>query len=186
MRIRTLLSIFLLFSPHTSYATCNYTASSQGEIDEQIIEEIQKKNKGAIDIKLTSNHEISNKFDLCISSIALDEYGNTFRVNFKIDGKNYLYQGKFTFNYLIPALQTNMKSGEIIKHDDIYFISYPATRINNNIIQNKEDLIGKAVRNNIQSDKPINIREIYNPILIHKNETVNVVYEKVSNFRCVV
>ncbi|MBN9542753.1 MAG: flagellar basal body P-ring formation protein FlgA [Alphaproteobacteria bacterium] len=167
-----------IYPTYSLASSCDMSVQSQEELDDLIKSEIEQKHKSAIDVRLTSNNDFFIKDEICITSINVDDFGYTFRVGLKIDNKNALYQGKFAFNYLVPALQTQLSAGTVVRESDIYFISYPSQKVNNNLIKTKEELVGKALRTSTNADKPLNIRDVYVPLLIHKNESVNVVYEK--------
>lgn len=96
--------------------------------------------------------------------------------NAKAGDNNYDYNDDEKI--LIPVVRVNKYSGQIITDQDIEIIKLSKHKLNDNIIQNTNQIVGMVANHHIKSGKPINIKSIKKPILVNKNDTVSIVYEK--------
>lgn len=67
--------------------------------------------------------------------------------------------------------------GSIITADDIKTEKFPANRIKNRHIKNKNDIIGKSAKRALVANIPVSKRDIEIPKIIKKNEIINIQFK---------
>lgn len=85
-------------------------------------------------------------------------------------------QGKFQAMVELPALTKPYTSGNIITAEDISMQKFPIHFSKSDIITTSDALIGKAVRRNISTNRPIREQEITSPMVMQKNDVVQINY----------
>lgn len=85
-------------------------------------------------------------------------------------------QGRFQMMVELPALKKTYKGGEIIQEGDLIVKKFPAHYSKNDVIASADTLIGKAARRNISADRPIREQEISAPMVLKKNDIVQMNY----------
>jgi flagella basal body P-ring formation protein FlgA len=79
---------------------------------------------------------------------------------------------------MLPVIAAPLSQNSVIDESNIKYIRFSEDQVNQATVVNKEDLIGKSVRQGrvLQTDKPIQISDVEFPILIKKGEEVQVNY----------
>ncbi len=74
-----------------------------------------------------------------------------------------------------PVMVRRMLAGEVIARRDIVMIKVRDKRLQNNVILNAEDLIGKAPRRSLRAGTPIHASDVRRPILVPRGSLVTMI-----------
>jgi flagella basal body P-ring formation protein FlgA len=116
-------------------------------------------------INITQVQEKSKRFTADVSF--KDKLGNTQSVTLT---------GRYEEYLAIPALKHKIKTGYVIRRDDLDNIKLAVSRLSNDIALNVNELIGKAPKSSIQANTPISISQLSLPKIIHKKDYVTIHY----------
>ncbi len=94
------------------------------------------------------------------------------------DAKQYRLTGRVLKMVETPVLARRVLSGEIIKPRDVQYVSFRASRLQNNIVLNAEDLFGMTPKRSLRAGIPIKTSEIHRPILVPKGSLVTIILVK--------
>lgn len=75
----------------------------------------------------------------------------------------------------VPVLIADMSKDAIIREDDITWATVESRRINRTMITDVADLVGKATRRRLQSDKPLRLNDVQRPVLVERGGHVTMV-----------
>ncbi len=96
------------------------------------------------------------------------------------DAKQYRLTGRVLKMVETPVLTRRVLSGEIIKPRDVQYVSIRASRLQNNVVLNAEDLFGMASKRGLRAGVPIRVSEIHRPILVPKGGLVMIILKNKS------
>lgn len=94
--------------------------------------------------------------------------------------KQYRLTGRVLKMVETPVLTKRISRGEIITRRDVEYIRIRASRLQNNVVLNAEDLFGMAPKRSLRAGVPIKTSEIRRPILVPKGALVMMVLKKKS------
>ena len=80
----------------------------------------------------------------------------------------------------VPVLARRVLSGEIIGKDDIKWIKVRSARLQQDIILNAGDLIGKSPKRGLRGGNPVRTSEVQRPLLVAKRSLVTIVLQAPS------
>lgn len=75
----------------------------------------------------------------------------------------------------VPALRLSLRTGDVIKQNDLTTTAIPAQQVGNNIIRDAESLVGMAVTHAMAGNRPIRDSDIRQPILAKKGALVKMI-----------
>ena len=105
----------------------------------------------------------TNRFSAIIHAPAGDPGAKRIRVTGRVHGTNE-----------VPVPIRRILSGEIIRKDDIKWIKVRSRRLQNDVILNDLDLIGKAPRRGLRSGQPVRTNMVRRPIMVKKGSLVTI------------
>lgn len=74
----------------------------------------------------------------------------------------------------VPVLQGQVTPGEVIKAQDIGWISLRADRLSRNFVLEAADLVGKSPRRPVATGEPVRASDLREPITVKKNSLVTI------------
>jgi flagella basal body P-ring formation protein FlgA len=77
----------------------------------------------------------------------------------------------------VPVLARRLNAGEIIRKNDIEWISLRSDQINRNVLTDADRLIGQEVRRGTNAGQPVRAADIRSPILVTKGSIVTMVLQ---------
>lgn len=77
----------------------------------------------------------------------------------------------------IPVVAGNVHRGDIIREHDIAWVSVPSHMVRNNVVYEARELIGKEAKRSISANKPVNARDVTDPLLVEKGQLVAMWYK---------
>lgn len=107
---------------------------------------------------------LSNRFSAFVSAPAGDPSAQRVRV-----------VGRMVRMTDIPVLTHNMRTGEIVRKDDISWIQVESDRVQRNVLTDADGLIGMAARRDIRARLPIRNGDVRRPILVPKGSLVTMI-----------
>jgi flagella basal body P-ring formation protein FlgA len=72
----------------------------------------------------------------------------------------------------VPVLAQRMGRTDVISEGDVIWTSMPASRVSDDLATDISDLVGMSPRRTLQSDQPVRLRDLQEPIMVSKNATV--------------
>lgn len=75
----------------------------------------------------------------------------------------------------VPALRLALRTGDVIRQNNLISTAIPAHQVGNNIVKDAESLIGMAVTHAMMSGRPIRDSDIRQPILAKKGALVKMI-----------
>ena len=93
-------------------------------------------------------------------------------------GQSIAISGRFEEAVTIASIGSNIKSGHLISEDDIEEIKIPVSRNTKNLILNRNELVGKEARHNINARKLIAKSDIRNQSVISKGDDIKILFVK--------
>lgn len=78
----------------------------------------------------------------------------------------------------MPVLKHAVRSGEIVRADNIDWLEIPAKSVLPNNIMAADQLIGKTPRRVLIAGQPVKTSEVIQPLMVSRGEAVTIVYEK--------
>lgn len=120
--------------------------------------------------------------DLKIKSITRPQDSQRFMAQIYIgDGEKPIYtaavSGRIQLIMPVPVLTRPIPGNEEIQEADITWQKISITKINQTIITNSQDLLGRVATGRVlQPGQPINRYEVRLPILVHRKDLVTAVY----------
>ncbi|MGF1608277.1 MAG: flagellar basal body P-ring formation chaperone FlgA [Kiloniellales bacterium] len=138
----------------------------QGEADLQL-------DNPALQLVLPAEVEPS----LQISGLAYDSTNGRFtaRVVAPAQGATQaqaIVTGRAVLMTSLPVLQRQVAPGEVIRAQDIGWVSVRADRMTRNVIADASGLVGKSPRRPIALDQPVRSADLREPITVQKNSLV--------------
>ncbi len=135
-----------------------------------------------VDVKLLAQgesiiHASKTPFTVEIKTLTLDKprsrfSGDIFLVSQGKVEKALPIKGRYDIMVTLPVLKQKLTRGEIIDEKYIAYESFPENRVRGEIIREKKDIIGKAVSGSISAYRPIRDHELSAPMLINRNQLV--------------
>jgi flagella basal body P-ring formation protein FlgA len=93
-------------------------------------------------------------------------------------GQSIAISGRFEEAIAVASIGSNIKSGHLISEDDIEEIKIPVSRNTKNLILNRDELVGKEARHNINAHKLITKSDLRNQSVISKGDDVKILFVK--------
>ena len=87
------------------------------------------------------------------------------------------YRGKVKEFSFVPGLNRQVMPGETITEDDIAWVRLPKRRLNKNMVQSKQALIGMSPRRPLAVNGPLRLGDIQRPVLVKKGSQVMVSFK---------
>lgn len=107
-----------------------------------------------------------------------EDKSDLLKVFIKLEEVQHSFYAEWKEGVLLPSLIENGKRGEVIEESKLIYIKAPKDHRIKNYISYPLDLIGKQLKRNIPSQKPILFSDVTAPTLIKKNDKVNIQYNK--------
>jgi flagella basal body P-ring formation protein FlgA len=85
--------------------------------------------------------------------------------------------GKVETLVQVPVLKDSLRTGSVIRADDIEVIDVPAHSLNHDVILSAQDLIDQTPRRMIVAGKPIKTRDVESPRVVSRGDSVTMIYE---------
>lgn len=85
--------------------------------------------------------------------------------------------GRFEEVVEVPVLVSRLPAKQVISWDDIRFETLPLHRVDRNMVQDPDYLVGKMLRRSVSVGRPVRARDVMEPLLVERNTTVTMVYE---------
>ncbi len=128
-------------------------------------QEIAVKGRDVVSLVVSdvSYDRISERFSATVSAMRDQETLSTTRV-----------QGEALKVLKIPVLSNRMRRGEVIQAKDLAYVDMLKRDIHSNMLIDKDDLIGTTPRRTINSDQIILNTDVTAPILVKRNDMVDV------------
>lgn len=119
---------------------------------------------------------------IMVSNLKYDETQNKFSCDAEIfaDGKSAAKTsliGKYYIMEEVFVPARNLDKGEILQEADLKKVKVRSTRIKPMYVTEEAKLLGKEVKRALKAGKLISGKEVGNPILVHKNDKVDLLYK---------
>jgi flagella basal body P-ring formation protein FlgA len=88
--------------------------------------------------------------------------------------KRFRITGRVHSLLQIPAVNRRIKRGDIVREDDIKWISVRKRRMRRNYIRNEEEIIGMATKRYIEAETPLSAGHFQRPQLVKKGALVTI------------
>lgn len=89
-------------------------------------------------------------------------------------------KGRYDEMIELPVLSTPLSAGTIIEEKHLGKQAFPAHYQRSGVVTDPTELLGKSARRNISVERPIRAHEVSTPIIVKKNDLVNLVYSNQS------
>jgi flagella basal body P-ring formation protein FlgA len=114
-----------------------------------------------------------------VSSMDVDTRNNRFVADVVIprdQGRNQTVKvsGRYVAMMKVPTVNRQMLNGDIITSADINYVSMRADTINSQYLTTVEKIIGMTPKKSIAPDSAIRISDLQVPLLVKRNDNVNV------------
>ncbi len=118
---------------------------------------------------------------LAVEQVAFDTRTGRFRAIVRVpaeaeNSQRFRVTGRAFAALDIPVLTHRMSPGDKITEADVDWMRVPATRVSQNIIDDKSDLIGFTPRRSLRPGEPVRSSDIEAPRLVEKGSTVAITY----------
>jgi flagellar basal body P-ring formation protein FlgA len=151
-------------------------ASFQEDLESRIAKEQNLEN---VIVTFQNGRRFSKDDDIAIQNIKFKDKLFQAECTNKL-GKSIEIAGRFEEAFTIVSIGSNIKSGHLISEDDIEEIKIPASKNTKNLIINRDELVGKEARHNINARKLITKSDIRNQSVISKGDDVKILFIKNS------
>lgn len=119
-----------------------------------------------VEIKQLAVDRLNNRF----SATAITPYDQGKTKSRKITGRLYKLVD-------VPVLTTRKMNGEVIRKDDVDFVRLRERDLTSHALLSPEKIIGMTPKRVVDSSTPVRGADLQPPLLVKKNETVNVKLE---------
>lgn len=76
----------------------------------------------------------------------------------------------------IPVLRSRVLRGDIIREADLKWVRYNADRVQQDVIVDLQDLVGKTPKRGVRAGQPVRANDVRRPIVVEKNSLVTIVH----------
>ena len=77
----------------------------------------------------------------------------------------------------VPVTNRRVLRGEVIRSEDIAWLKTPSDRVQQDIVMQPDDLIGKTPKHGIRSGAPVRSSEVQRPIMVKKGSLVTMILQ---------
>ncbi|MDP4795472.1 MAG: flagellar basal body P-ring formation chaperone FlgA [Rhodospirillales bacterium] len=77
----------------------------------------------------------------------------------------------------VPVLKSRILKGDVIAEDDLQWVKMKSDRVQQDIIVDVNDIIGKTPKRGLRAGSPIRSNEVSRPIMVAKNSLVMIVHQ---------
>lgn len=127
--------------------------------------------------KAPNNMNVEQKVD-SIKAVRYNGGKNKFSADVLIDGRLYTLEGKYEEASLIPAFKNYVNKGHIIEYTDLISVKVPNKRLNQDLYNNNDDLVGKSAKRKLPPNQPIKAKDVATPNILEKGTNVKMVFKK--------
>lgn len=137
-----------------------------------------------IDTKNITLHldEESGLDDITLEDFSFNRKTNKFsaKVSYPLGNNRYgtsLLRGRtYTVTY-VPTLNKHIPTGQMIKAQDISWVSLPSQRLGNNVLRSKDQIIGMTPRRGMKVATPIKLSDLERPNIIKRGKIVSILFK---------
>lgn len=76
----------------------------------------------------------------------------------------------------VPVLTNRVLRGDIIKSADVKWVRMRANRVQTDVLQHMDDIIGMTPKRGLRANVPIRVTDVQRPRLVEKNDLVTIVH----------
>ncbi len=186
MLFRSVL-VFAWLVASVALASERMTVSAISLIDEVAREFVEKGYGEDVELEIfggKTSFELTEakNIKIMITDLDIDEDQNKFEAKAeifadgtKVDETGLL--GRFFVSEEIYVPVMSIAKGEIIKEETLQKIKVRSNRLRDDVLKNKEDLLGKQVVRTIAANKPVSRKDVREEIIVKKGQSVVVVYK---------
>ena len=179
--------IFAWVFASVAFASDKTTINVLSLIDEVAKEFVEKGYGEDVELEIfggKTNFDIAkkNNVKIMITGVDVDEEQNKFEARAeifadgtKIDETDLL--GRFFVLEDVYVPVASIAKGEIIKESNLQNVKVRSNRLRDDVLKNKEDLLGKQAVRTIAANKPVNRKDVREEVVVKKGQSVVVVYK---------
>lgn len=122
---------------------------------------------------------------VAVSRLEADSKGRTWTANILFKHGDAILtalpmKGRFNDMVELPVLARTIGNGQVIGKEDITTKRFPTHYQRAGVINDAEKIIGMAAKRNISQHRPIREHEISMPLIVKKNDLINLSYQSSS------
>ena len=76
----------------------------------------------------------------------------------------------------VPVLKSRVLRGDMITEDNVQWVRMKAERVQNDIIVDASDLIGKTPKRGVRAGSPVRGNDVMRPLMVEKNSLVTIIH----------
>jgi flagella basal body P-ring formation protein FlgA len=162
------------------------TVIGSDQIAQQLAEKIaggRPDEKVRLDSMVKLYVPVGSSTDIAIDNLQIDQASGRFNADLRVPANDPTAQsirvnGIVQTTVQVPTLNRAVQVGDIIGPDDISWTTVPANQLPSGNVTNPNQLVGYAARRSLRPGTPLRTVDVQQPILVHRNDLVEVVVEQ--------
>ncbi len=128
---------------------------------------LPKNAPATVDVASITYHSESDRFEATIVGPSKEHPAGTIQVS-----------GHVEHTMPVPMLKKAMRTGDIIRADDIEWKDMPVHAVDAGNLIDADKLIGKTPRHMVMADQPVRDTDLAEPMLVNRGQSVTILYAK--------